>query len=322
MMFGLSASLMAQTAEPQHVSPFVESHVASIPSVPTQDISRPARQKGRIETLTYTVHRRGKTMTKRVQVYVPYGYKAKDKKVKYDVLYLMHGGGDNTTSFLTPPRNWFALRDVLDHLIEEGRMRPILVVCPTFYDDDQNIGANRMEDATAMTREFHTELQNDLIPVVETKYNTYLKGTDSLAVTRSRDHRAFGGFSMGALTTWYQLAYGVNAVRTYIPLSGDIWVYDAQGKKQDARTSAEWINGMLEKSPFAHDFQVYGYTGTKDIAGNPMKAVVEALGQYAPLFRYRTPDANLYFAMRENGEHFYGHINEYLYLALPIIFKP
>ena len=201
-------------------------------------------------------------------------------------------------------------------------MRPILVVCPTFYDDDQNIGANRMEDATAMTREFHTELQNDLIPVVETKYNTYLKGTDSLAVTRSRDHRAFGGFSMGALTTWYQLAYGVNAVRTFIPLSGDIWVYDAQGKKQDARTSAEWVNGMLEKSPFAHDFQVYGYTGTKDIAGNPMKAVVEALGQYAPLFRYRTPDANLYFAMRENGEHFYGHINEYLYLALPVIFKP
>lgn len=322
MMFGMSASLMAQTAEPQHVSSFVESHVASIPSVPTQDISRPARQQGSIETLTYTAHRRGKTMTKRAQVYVPYGYKAKDKKVKYDVLYLMHGGGDNTTSFLTPPRNWFALRDVLDHLIEEGRMRPILVVCPTFYDDDQNIGANRMEDATAMTREFHTELQNDLIPVVETKYNTYLKGTDSLAVTRSRDHRAFGGFSMGALTTWYQLAYGVNAVRTYIPLSGDIWVYDAQGKKQDARTSAEWINGMLEKSPFAHDFQVYGYTGTEDIAGNPMKAVVEALGQYAPLFRYRTPDANLYFAMRENGEHFYGHINEYLYLALPVIFKP
>lgn len=298
-----------------------ESSILPIPPVPTQEISQPARQQGRIETITYTAHRHGQTMTKRAQVYVPFGYKAKDKKTKYNVLYLMHGGGDNTTSFLTPPQNWFALRNVLDHLIEEGKMRPILVVCPTFYDDDQNIGANRMEDATAMTRNFHTELQNDLIPVVEKKYNTHLEGTDSVAVTRSREHRAFGGFSMGALATWYQLAYGVNAVKTFIPLSGDIWVYDAQGKKQDAHTAAEWINGMLEKSPFAHDFEVYGYTGTKDLAGNPMKSVVEALDKYAPLFRYNTPDANLRFAMRQNGEHFYGHINEYLYLALPLIYK-
>lgn len=300
-----------------------EATIQPIPQLQDYDrINQPATQQGRIETITYRAHRHGQTMTKRAQVYTPYGYKAKDKKTKYDVLYLMHGGGDNVTSFLTPPNNWFALRNVLDHLIQEGRMRPIIVVCPTFYDDDQNIGANRMDDATAMTRNFHTELQNDLIPVVENAYNTYLEGRDSLAVTKSRNHRAYGGFSMGALSTWYQLAYGVNAVRTFIPLSGDIWVYDAQGKKQDAQTAAEWINGMVEKSPFAHDFEVYGYTGTKDVAGNPMKGVIEALDQYAPLFRYNTPDANLRFAMRQNGEHFYGHINEYLYLALPTIFAP
>lgn len=299
-----------------------ESTIKPIPPVNTGEISKPAAKQGKIETFTYTAHRGGKTMQKHARVYLPYGYKAKDKKTKYDVLYLMHGGGDKTTSFLTPPNNWFALKDVLDHLIEEGKMRPIIVVTPTFYDDDENIGANRMDDATAMTRNFHTELQNDLIPTVEKAYNTYLEGTDSVAVTKSRDHRAYGGFSMGALSTWYQLAYGINAVKTFIPLSGDIWVYDKDGKKQDARTAAEWINGMIEKSPFAHDFEVYGYTGTKDVAGNPMKGVIEALDKYAPLFRYNTPDANLHYAMRQNGEHFYGHINEYLYLALPQIFKP
>lgn len=300
-----------------------ESTIKPIPSLSNYDeVNQPAPKQGKIETITYTAHRGGKTMQKRAQVYTPYGYKAKDKKTKYDVLYLMHGGGDNTTSFLTPPNNWFALKNVLDHLIGEGKMRPIIVVTPTFYDDDQNIGANRMDDATAMTRNFHTELQNDLIPVVETAYNTYLEGKDSIAVTKSRDHRAYGGFSMGALSTWFQLAYGINAVKTYIPLSGDIWVYDKEGKKQDAKTAAEWINGMVEKSPFANDFEVYGYTGTKDLAGNPMKGVVEALDKYAPLFRYNTPDANLRFAMRQNGEHFYGHINEYLYLALPLIYAP
>ncbi len=297
-----------------------ESTIKPIMPVP-DEIRKPCAKQGKIETFNYTAHRSGKTMKKRAQVYLPYGYKAKDKKTKYDVLYLMHGGGDNTTSFLTPPNNWFALRDVLDHLIAEGKMRPIIVVCPTFYDDDQNIGANRMDDATAMTRNFHTELQNDLIPTVEKAYNTYLEGTDSVAVSKSREHRAYGGFSMGALSTWYQLAYGVNAVKTFIPLSGDIWTYDAEGKKQDAKASAEWINGLLEKNPYGKDFEVYGYTGTKDVAGNPMKGVVEALDKYAPMFRYNTPDANLRFSMKQDGEHFYGHINEYLYWALPLIYK-
>ena len=54
---------------------------------------------------------------------------------------------------------------------------------------------------------------------------------------------------------------------------------------------------------------------------NPEKATIEALHNYAPLFRYATPNANLRFSMKKDGEHFYGHINEYLYYALPLIYK-
>lgn len=297
-----------------------ESTIQPIMPIP-DEVRKPAVKQGKIEEFKYMAHKNGRTFQKHARVYTPYGYKAKDKKTKYDVLYLMHGGGDNTTSFLTPPKDWLPLRNILDNLIAEGKMRPIIVVCPTFYDDDENIGANNMGDAIALTRDFHTELQNDLIPTVEKKYNTYLEGTDSIAVTKSRDHRAYGGFSMGALSTWYQLAYGVNAVKHFLPLSGDIWAYNEKGEKQDAKFAAQWMNSMLEKSPFAHDFEVYGYTGTKDIAGNPEKATVEALHKYAPLFRYATPDANLRFSMKKDGEHFYGHINEYLYYALPLIYK-
>lgn len=305
-----------------------ESTIQDIKPIP-DSARKPAAKQGKIEVFNYTAHRSGKTMTKRARVYVPYGYKAKDKKKKYNVLYLMHGGGDNTTSFLTPPKDWLRLKDILDNLIAEGKMEPIIVVCPTFYDDDENIGANRMEDATAMTRNFHTELQNDLIPTVEKAYNTYLAGTDSVAVTASREHRAYGGFSMGALSTWYQLAYGINAVKYYLPLSGDIWVYNDKGEKQSPEYAAKWINNQISSSPYANDFEVFGYTGTKDIAGNPQKSVIEALNAHAPLFRYDTtaakgnprPDANLHFSMKKNGEHFYGHINEYLYYALPLLWK-
>ena len=297
-----------------------ESTIQNLQPIP-DEVRKPNAKQGKIEEFKYMAHKNGRTFQKHARVYTPYGYKTKDKKTKYDVLYLMHGGGDKTTSFLTPPQDWLPLRNILDNLIAEGKMRPIIVVCPTFYDDDENIGANNMGDAIALTRDFHTELQNDLIPTVEKKYNTYLEGTDSIAVTKSRDHRAYGGFSMGALSTWYQLAYGVNAVKHFLPLSGDIWAYNEKGEKQDAKFAAEWMNSMLEKSPFAHDFEVYGYTGTKDIAGNPEKATVEALHKYAPLFRYATPDANLRFSMKKDGEHFYGHINEYLYYALPLIYK-
>ncbi len=305
-----------------------ESTIQDIKPIPDA-IRQPAAKQGKIEEFKYTAHRNGKTLQKHARVYLPYGYKAKDKKTKYNVLYLMHGGGDNTTSFLTPPKDWLPLRNVLDHLIADGKMDPIIVVAPTFYDDDENIGANKMDDAIALTRNFHTELQSDLIPSVENAYNTYLVGKDSLAVTASRDHRAFGGFSMGALTTWFQLAHGVNAVKHYLPLSGDLWVYNDKGEKQEPAVAAKWINTQLAATPFANDFEVYGYTGTEDIAGNPQKNLVEALNANAPLFRYDAtaasgrprPDANLRFSMRKGGQHYYGDINQYLYFALPLIWK-
>ena len=183
-----------------------ESTIGDIKPIP-DEVRKANAKQGKIEEFKYTAHTTdGRTIKKHARVYTPYGYNAKDKKTKYDVLYLMHGGGDKTTSFLTPPQDWLQLRNILDNLIAEGKMRPIIVVTPTFYDDDNNIGANKMDDAIAMTRNFHSELQNDLIPAVENAYRTYLSGKDSIAVTNSRQHRAYGGFSMGALSTWYQLA--------------------------------------------------------------------------------------------------------------------
>ncbi len=296
-----------------------EASIGKILPIP-EEVRKPATKKGTIEEFRYAVEKDGRKWTKRAQVYLPYGYDRNDKKTKYNVVYLMHGGGDNTTHFLTPPNNWLGLAQVADHLIEQGQMAPVIIVCPTFYNDDQNIGANRMEDATAQTRNFHQELQDFLIPAFEPKYHTYLTGkADSVAIQETREHRAFGGFSMGALCTWYQLAYGISAVKHFLPLSGDIWVYDKDGKKQDAATAAAWMNDQVSGTPFANDFQVYAYTGTEDVAGNPEKAVINELRQFAPTFRYGGANANLRFSMKQGGQHFYGDINQYLYYALPLI---
>lgn len=297
-----------------------ESSINQVKPIP-QSLRSATVNQGKVETFVYNVVRNGKSIKKHARVYVPYGYDAKNKKKRYNVVYLMHGGGDKTTSFFSDPRSPLPLTQVLDHLNAEKMMEPVIVVAPTFYDDDENIGQNGMNDAIGQCRDFHVELQNYLIPAVEKAYNTYLEGTDSVSIAKTRGHRAFGGFSMGSLCTWYQLAYGNSAVKNYIPLSGDLWIYDKAGKKQDAKTAAEYINDILSKSAYGKDFEVYAYTGTKDIAGTPEKNFIEALSLYASLFRYNKDKANLRFSMKEGGVHYYGDINEYLYYALPLIWS-
>lgn len=312
----MSGMIFAQTTNNDF-----ESSIKQIQPIPGV-IRQTAEKQGTIEEFFYTAQSAtGKSIKKHAHVYLPFGYNATDKSTKYDVLYLMHGGGDKTTSFLTPPKDWLPLRQVIDHLIAEGKIKPIIVITPTFYEDDNNIGANGMNDAIAMTKNFHKELQNYLIPSVEKKYNTYLQGTDSISITNTRNHRAYGGFSMGALYTWFQLAYGINAVKYYLPLSGDLWIYNEKGEKQEPKVAAEWLNSQIANTPFNNDFEIYGYTGTSDIAGTPQKNLVEALNKYAPLFRYNTSNDNLRFEMKQGGQHYYGDINEYLYWALQLIYK-
>ena len=280
----------------------------------------PAARRGKVETFHYSATGPdGNTFKKRARVYTPYGYNRKDKSKRYNVLYLIHGGGDNVTAFCDDPRSPLSLTNVLDHLIAAGELAPRIVVRPTFYPDDQNIGTNGMADAIALTREFHKEMRRDIIPAVETAYNTWLEAPDSAAVTASRYHRAFGGFSMGALTTWYQLAYDNEAVGHYIPLSGDLWTYDAEGRKQSAEESARWLENRLKGTPFANDFYVYAYTGSDDIAGTPEKNLIRALDSETSLLRYRGRNANVQFFMKPGGKHYYGDINAYLYRALPTI---
>ena len=43
---------------------------------------------------------------------------------------------------------------------------------------------------------YHNELANDLIPAVGSEYFTYVKSNSHDDIVASRNHRAFGGFSM------------------------------------------------------------------------------------------------------------------------------
>lgn len=93
-----------------------------------------------------------------------------------------------------------------------------------------------------------------------------------------------------------------------------IWVYDKSGARLGADGAADWLIGRIKPVTEAGlDLRVKGFTGTKDIAHDAMKSVVEAL---------RAADAplDLTFQVLPDGDHNYKNINQYLYNVLPILF--
>lgn len=61
------------------------------------------------------------------------------------------------------------------------------------------------------------------MPAVETRYSTYADGDMSPeGLVRSRDHRAFAGFSMGGVNTWHAFQYCLPYFRWFNPMSGGV----------------------------------------------------------------------------------------------------
>ncbi len=74
--------------------------------------------------------------------------------------------------------------------------------------------------------------------------NTYADSTDEAGLEKSRMHRAFGGYSMGGVTTWEVLAQDPQYFAYFMPMAGDCWLdrsTDADGDTQMADLLAEGL---------------------------------------------------------------------------------
>ncbi|GEM_PF-40394 len=296
------------------------SGVADIPA----HYAREASCKGRIDTLRYNIPVYGKEYQKEALVYLPCGYDQADAATRYNVVYLAHGGGDNPGSFFSEERTPYPLDRVADHLVADGLMNPVIIVSASYYPPENACDSKGMDSTVKYVRDFNKEVRNYLIPAVGRKYNTYMRSFDDGAITATRGHRAYGGFSMGALSTWYQLAFDADAFSQYLPLSGDLWVYDESGDKKPADDAAVWLNSQIESTPYrGKDLNILAYSGTKDIAYGPQNSLVESIKTKAPLLEYSEDidSGNIHFAVQENGVHNYTYISQYLMDALPRLWK-
>lgn len=273
-------------------------------------------KRGRVERVDYfTTGRDGKTIAKYANVYLPCGYDAKDLETKYDVFYVMHGGGGNPDAFLDSA----PLKNMLDSSIASGRIKPMIMVFPSYYKqlkrELRKPGSTEEKDETLF---FQTELVEDLIPAVEGRYHTYAKNVTPEGIKASRMHRGFSGFSMGGCTTWYALLENIDNMAWFAPLSGDCWVIEVKGGLSRTKETAQAVADRVKASGYKQDeFFIYAATGTKDIAYEALTAQMLEMKKHTDVFT----ENNLKYLLVEGEEHTYEAVFQYLYNILPEFFR-
>ena len=269
-----------------------------------------AEHQGTVETFTYT----SGEDTKTAYVYLPYGYED-SSNTRYNILYFMHGGGGNAGQFY---HRSFALNDILDHAIENGEMEPLIVVTPTFYPSGDNDAS--VSNAARLTAEFHEEFIHDLMPAVESHYRTYAETSSPAGLEASRKHRAFGGFSMGSVTTWYQFVNALDYVAYFMPLSGDCWEFGNQGGASYPEENAAFLNDMAASAQYGDDFYIYAMTGSDDIAYDAMSRQMTAMQETQQfVFGTSAQNGNITFGVLDGATHDYTYYITKKFMAAPCI---
>ncbi|MBR1912464.1 MAG: hypothetical protein IJ828_08940 [Treponema sp.] len=254
------------------------------------------------------------SLTKTAYIYLPYGYDENDVQTKYDIFYLMHGGGGSESGYLGTENDDRDLKRILDNMIANGDIQPTIVVTPTFYRSDDTRSEGEL------TKSFKNELVSELIPAVEQKYHTYAETTDYDGLKASRMHRSFGGVSMGSVTTWYTFMDCLDYFKFYLPMSGDCWSCGMLGGLDfpHAVTAASLNHAVSRQGYTSEDFYIYAATGTEDIAHNVLSAQMNSMKLHKKTFQFAEDfsHGNVHFDVANEYEHDYPAMMVYLYTGL------
>lgn len=260
------------------------------------------------ESFSYAEH--SQRLTKAAWVYLPYGY---DEHTPYNIFYLSHGGWSNEETVLGTDSSPSELKYAVDHAIQDGCMQPMILVCPT-YNNTSDQDSWDYSLAIQLTDRFHNELVNDLIPAVEGKYHTWANfNTDTGSLKASRDHRGFGGFSMGSVNTWHTFQYCLDYFRYFMPMSGNMG-------------DGQWIDAVVRASDWTdEDFFIWTATGTEDFAASGFAYQISSMvNQYRRTFHLANNEAegNVSYRLYEGGTHGPEASNQYTFNALMWFWNP
>lgn len=268
-------------------------------AVPERYDTQEAAQQGTVEKITYRTKAYAtdeREVEKSAYVYLPYGY---DETKEYNILYLLHGTGNDESYWLIEKSY---NKTMLDNMIADGVIEPLIVVTPTFYVED-----DCMDDQDKLTYSFQYELRNDLMPAVESTYSTYAESCDAQGFEASRDHRAFAGLSRGAVTTLHSA------------MCGSLDWFSWFGAFSGSRTTAEEFQQTVQSEEFSQYPINYLYftSGSFDFA------LPTQLKQYSALLDVEprlTEGTNTAFDVYPVRYHSMGSWHLALYNFLTVLF--
>ncbi len=269
---------------------------------------RDPSERGEVRRFTYesqTYDKLSEPLAKGAWVYLPHGY-TPDKK--YNIVYLLHGGGVNEDWwFKTFPET----ATILDNLFADGLCEPCIIVTPTYYRNQPPQGMG-----TDLTEHFRYELRRDLIPAVEKEFSTYACGDVSEEnLVRTRAHRAFAGLSLGSMTTYRAALYNnFDLFAWYGPFSG------CCGPEGDRDREVQRIcETLAEGEKKGLDLKcMFCCTGDRDIAYAEHREIMDRAKVACPQLR---EGENYYFVTIPGGVHDMKAWQLDLYNALQVFFK-
>lgn len=270
--------------------------------------------------------REDQPLDKVIYVYLPYGYD-ETADTRYNVLYHLHGTTCDGTTLIKGEGKESELKNILDNMIQNGTIEPMIVAFPTWYNglDIDEVNPDYL------ISHFGTELERDIIPAVEKAFRTYADLEDSMtvdeteqALTNSREHRAVSGYSRGATLTWNLYANTMGYFKWFIPMSGDYLCEFFVATEESCREKVHSLCNMLDAERYASDdFFVYSTVGALDFAYRGVHMQFNAMLHEPDHFVYGSnpEEGNFYLCTAPKVWHGDTMSPMFLYNALPSIFK-
>jgi enterochelin esterase family protein len=178
-------------------------------------------------------------------VYLPPNYDTQTK-IRYPVLYLQHGGGEDETGWIRQGKANF----ILDNLIASGNTKPMIIVMANGYANRAGYtppdltgkpfgSPEMMKLMQERMGAFEDDMTQALIPFIDKTFRT----------NPDRKHRAMAGLSMGGMQT-FQVTFNHLELFSYIGgFSGAANVFAMGDEKLDTKTA---FNGaMADPAAFA-----------------------------------------------------------------------
>ena len=230
---------------------------------------------------------------RKVVVYTPPDYDKSSNR--YPVLYLLHGAGSTETSWTARGQ----AHVILDNLIADGKMKPLVVVMPFGYAFARTAEGGRGDAAENKQQRdgFARDFLEDVIPLIDAKFRVYA----------DRDHRAIAGLSLGGAQS---LAIGLSHTDLFSRVAG---FSSAMGAATNPATGGVDFDQVLADS--AH-------------INKQLKLLWVGCGTEDTLFESNTAFANLLSKHKiehifrvTGGAHTYAVWQRYLNEVAPVLFQ-